>query len=84
MADADMAEGVDHALMAEDAVGDGKLFDDFGQMIRHGILVLSCWQSAAVNSRRGKQIRKAGRTARAQAQNPERETPDPAPCGPAK
>src|SRR5262249_56624060 len=36
MADADMAEGVEHALMAENAVGDGKLVTRFGECIGHG------------------------------------------------
>src|SRR5262249_15001735 len=36
MADADMAERIDHALVAEDAVGDGKLVAQFGKCVGHG------------------------------------------------
>jgi hypothetical protein len=36
MAHADMPEGVEHALMAENAVGDGKLVACFGEWIGHG------------------------------------------------
>ena len=37
MAHADMAEGIDDAFMAEDAVGNCKFFDELGQLIRHGL-----------------------------------------------
>ena len=49
MANADMAESVDHAFMAEDAVGDRKLFDELGQIVRHGFFLP--WQAASAAAR---------------------------------
>ena len=36
MAHADMAEGIDHALVGQDAVGNGEFLDEIGHIIRHG------------------------------------------------
>jgi len=37
MAHADMPEGVEHALMAENAVGDGELIARIGESVGHGM-----------------------------------------------
>jgi hypothetical protein len=36
MAGADVSERIDDAFVGEDAVGDGELVTQFGELIRHG------------------------------------------------
>jgi hypothetical protein len=43
MTQADMPEGVDHAFMGEDAIGDGKLVAQVGEFVRHGVLSGRIW-----------------------------------------